>query len=225
MPDWLQRLQDYASTDEGRWTAISLAGALLVLLILLAAFRRWRAGQGKVPSVDLLEELGTYPPAPALPASARPLVLYGLPVRLRLVVVGPLGLEAGAIDPSEINDLLDLAVPGLGQRVQLDHPRVRLWPTQLSHQGFVAAFRRNTQLPDGAERVRRWVLLMGKVLRDGSPIAVGLALQSTEPNTLGPVVLNYPPPVDGSLEIRPPGAGLIGHVQALGAELEFRFSV
>jgi hypothetical protein len=120
------------------------------------------------------------------------LVLYGLPVRVRLVVVAPLGLDAGSVAPQEAPHLLDLAVPGLSQRLQLDQPRVRLWPMQLSHQGFVAGFRRNSQLPDGEDRVRRWVLVMGKVLRNGSPIAVGLALQSTEPNTLGPVVLNYP---------------------------------
>jgi hypothetical protein len=192
MQDWMQRIQEFVSTDEGRWTVISITGGFAVLLILLVALRRWRARHLKVPSVDLLEDLGTYPPAPPLATSARPLVLYGLPVRIRLVVVGPLGLDAGSVEPSEVNDLLELAVPGLGQRAQLDHPRVRLWPTQLSHQGFVAAFRRNTQLPDGDERLRRWVLLMGKVLRNGSPIAVGLALQSTEPNTLGPIVLNYP---------------------------------
>jgi hypothetical protein len=191
MQDWLQRLQDFASTEDGRWALLSLAGAAVVLVILLVAFRRWRAAHGKVPSVDLLEDLATYPPAPPLPPSARPLVLYGLPVRVRLVVIGPLGLEAGSVAAEEANDLLDLAVPGLGQRLQLDLPRVRLWPTQLSHQGFVAAFRRNTQLPEGDARLRRWVLVMGKVLRNGSPIAVGLALQSTEPNTLGPVVLNY----------------------------------
>lgn len=192
MPGWLQRLQDYIATDEGRWTVISLAGALLVVLILLAALRRWRARHTQVPGVDLLEELGGYPPAPTLPTSARPLVLYGLPVRVRLVVLGPLGLEGGTINPTEVNDLLDLAVPGLGQRMKLDHPRVRLWPTQLSQQGFVAAFRRNTQLPNGDERVRHWVLVVGRILRDGRPLAVGLAVQSIEPNTLGPVVLNYP---------------------------------
>ena len=111
---------------------------------------------------------------------------------MRLVVIGPLGLEAGSVNAEEANDLLDLAVPGLGQRLQLDLPRVRQWPTQLSHQGFVAAFRRNTQLPESDTRLRRWILVMGKVLRNGGPIAVGLALQSSEPNTLGPVVLNYP---------------------------------
>lgn len=191
MQDWLKTIQDFIATEEGRWAVIGVVATLLFLLLLRATLKRW----GKQPRMqvnqELLEEVGSYPPSPPLPVEAKPLMLYGLPVRIRLLVLGPLGHDAGTLDPDDINHIVERMVPGLAERLQLDLPRIRLWPTQLSQAGFLAAFRRNTQLPESEERVRRWVLVMGKVLRDGSPIAVGLALQSTEPNTLGPVVLQH----------------------------------
>ncbi len=192
MQDWLTRLSEYFSTDQGRALLLYGIGGLIVFLALVFFLRRWRGQPQAVPGADLEEDLGTYPAPAVLPASSPLLSLYGLPVRLRLVVIGPLGLDAGSVQQEEVGELLDLAVPGLADRLRLDQPRVRLWPTQLSQQGFVAAFRRNTMTPDAAEKTHRWVLVMGKVLRDGSPVAVGLVLHAKEPNTLGPVILNYP---------------------------------
>jgi len=191
MQDVIKTVQDFIATDEGRWACIGVVSLLVFLLILAAALRRWRRTHQQQPNLELLEELAGYPPAPPLASSERPLLLYGLPVRIRLIVMGPLGMDAGQLDQHDVEPILERMVPGLKERLQADLPRVRLWPTQLSHNGFVAAFRRNTQLPEGEDRVRRWVLVVGKVLREGSPIAVGLALQSNEVNTLGPVVLQH----------------------------------
>jgi hypothetical protein len=192
MLDWFARARDYAATEEGRQMLFFGGGALVSVLILLALMRRWRGRDLEPASDEFLEDVGAYPPAAPLPVNAKVLTVYGLPVRLRLVVLAPLGLEAGTLQAPEVNHLLDLAVPGLGDRLALDLPKIRFWPTQLSQQGFVAALRRNTQFPDIAQRHRHHLLLIGKVIRNGSPIAVGLALQSAEPNTLGPVVLHHP---------------------------------
>jgi len=192
MQDWWVRIRDYAATAEGRQMIFLVGGAILVVLVLLSLLRRWRARDKAHPSPDLLEDLSTYQPPQSLPPNAKTLTLYGLPVRMRLVVLAPLGLDAGGITAPEVNRLMDLAVPGLGERLALDLPKIRFWPTQLSQQGFVASLRRNTQFPEAKHQLRHHVLVIGKVLRDGSPIGVGLALQSTEPNTLGPVALNYP---------------------------------
>ncbi|MFT3879878.1 MAG: hypothetical protein QM703_09480 [Gemmatales bacterium] len=191
MQDWIKTVQDFIATDEGRWAIVGVIGAIVFLLILNSALKRWRRGRQQQPNLELLEDMATYAPAPPLPAGERPLVLYGLPVRVRLIVLGPLGTDAGQLEERDVVPILEQIVPGLKDRLQIDLPRVRLWPKQLSHNGFVAAFRRNTQLPQSDDRVKRWVLIVGKVLRDGSPIAVGLALQSNEANTLGPVVLQH----------------------------------
>jgi hypothetical protein len=192
MQDWFVRIRDYVATAEGRQTLFLIGGAVLVVLVMLALVRRWRGRIKVPPSSDLLEDLSTYPPQIPLPPNAKTLTIYGLSVRMRLVVLAPLGLDAGTITAPEVNRLMDLAVPGLGERLALDLPKIRFWPTQLSHQGFVAAIRKNTQLPPTEPHLRHHVLVVGKVLRNGSPIGVGLVLQSAEPNTLGPVVLNYP---------------------------------
>lgn len=191
MPEWFKTVQDFISTDEGRWACIGVVAALVFLLVLNSMLRRWRASKQELPNLELLEELATYPPAPTLATSQKQLTLYGLPVRIRLIVLGPLGKDSGQLDEHDVESILEKMVPGLKDRLSQDLPRVRLWPTQLSHAGFVAAFRRNTQLPEGEARIRRWVLVVGKVLRDGSPVAVGMALQSSEENTLGPVVLQH----------------------------------
>jgi len=191
MQDWLKTAQDFITTDEGRWSIIGVVAVVVFLLILNSALRRWRRKQDGLANLELLEDMATYPPAPSLPVQERPLVLYGLPVRVRLIVLGPLGKDAAELTEQDIAPILEQMVPGLKERLQADLPRVRLWPKQLSHNGFIAAFRRNTQLPQDTDRVKRWVLVVGKVLRDGSPVAVGLALQSNEANTLGPVALQH----------------------------------
>lgn len=191
MPDWLKTIQNFITTEEGRWAAIGLASTLLFLLLLRATLRRWNRQPRIQANEELLENLATYPPAPPLPGDAKLLQLYGLPVRIRMMVFAPLGHDAGSIEPEEVFPLAEQMIPGLAERLRLDLPRIRLWPTQLSQSGFLAAFRRNTQVPDTEVRVRHWVLLMGKVLREGSPIAVGLAFQSADPHTLGPVVLQH----------------------------------
>lgn len=187
----LKSIQDFIATDEGRWATLGILATLVFLLVLSGMLRRWRKKKSNLPNLELLEELASYPPPPQLPREHRPLLLYGLSVRARLIVIAPLGLDAGTIDQSDVEPVLNRMVPGLSERLTSDMPRVRLWPMQFSHAGFVAAFRRNTPLPSGEDRIKRWVLVIGKVLRDGSPIAVGLALQSNEENTLGPVVLQH----------------------------------
>lgn len=191
MNQLLQTIQDFVATEEGRWAIIGVLATLCFLLILNTALRRWRKSAIDTASSELLEEVFSYPPAPNLPADTKPLVLYGLPVRLRLVVLGPMGKDAGEISANDVDQIMERMVPGLSTRLRMDMPRIRLWPTQLSQSGFIAAFRRNTPLPDVEVKLRSWVLVVGKVLLDGKPIAVGLAMQSTEPNTFGPIVLQH----------------------------------
>lgn len=191
MADWFTTLESILSSTEGRWAVIGLIAILTFLLILQRFMKFWNRSQSTVSDSALLEELATYAPAPPLPADAKPLVLYDLPVRIRLMVIGPLGHDAGTVQPEEVAAIVDRIVPGIYTRVVQDATRIRLWPTQLSYSGFIASFRRLSPLPADVERQQRWVLVMGKVIRNGAPIAVGMALQSTEPHTLGPVMLQH----------------------------------
>ncbi len=179
--------------NAGGWLLIA-AGlgviALLIIWLLLRGLVRGRGRRRRRIATELTEDLAAYPPPPALWGNQR-LTVYDLPARLRLVVAAPLGLEGGEVWDNQIEWLLDQAAPGLGALVRSDRPRVRVWPTQMSKEGFAASFRRHTLVPD--ERgVSRWILLVGRILVARRPVALGLALLANQDNTLGRITLDQP---------------------------------
>lgn len=157
-----------------------LGGALLAVLLLLLLLRR-----GRRPPIDpergLLEDLATYPPPGPGPQR---LLVRGEPTRLRLVVIAPLGKRAlpadGAVEP-----LLDEVLRGLGTIARQDRPRMRIWPAQLSHQGFAPTFFRLSRRPEPAGKPSRWVLLAGPARGGGQQFLLGLALCADRAADLG----------------------------------------
>ena len=80
-------------------------------------------------------------------------------------------------------------LPGLGAICERDRPRIRVWPQQLSQQGFVAAFHRCTPRHEPNGEPSRWVLIAGRALVGRQPVLLGLGLWADEPNTVGRVNL------------------------------------
>ena len=162
----------------------AIGGVLFVLLLLILWIRRGRSTPVD-PERGLLENLAAYPPAGPGPQR---LILHGQPMRLRLVVVAPLGKRAlpanGAVEP-----LLDEVLRGLGAIARQDRPRIRVWPAQLSHQGFAPTFFRLTQRPEPAGKRSRWVLAAGPARAGGQPLLLGLALCAEDMTDLGNVSL------------------------------------
>ena len=156
--------------------AVGVAGLLLLLIVVTLLRRAGRKATD--PEGGLEEDLSAYPMAPRKPA-AHQLTLLGRPVRLRLVVVAPVGkrtvAEAGAIE-----GLLDQVLRGLGSVAQHDRPRARFWPPQLSQQGFAPTFFRRTRCPDKAGTSSHWVLAAGPARVGGTPILLGLAMWSDD---------------------------------------------
>jgi hypothetical protein len=103
---------------------------------------------------------------------------------LRLVVVAPSGRE-GDVDATAVEKLLDRIVPGLGGVARNDRPRIRVWPAQLSQQGFNAAFHRCTPKREGEGQPSRWVLVAGRAVVGRQPVMLGLGLWAEEPGTIG----------------------------------------
>jgi len=197
-PDFLKPLIEslppeiQSFVNAGGWLIPIVLAALILLGWMWLRVRRMFSRRGqRVQEPDLVEDLGSYPLPPALWGTKR-LTLHGLPVRVRLIVAAPLGHEGGYVHPDQIEQMLDLFVPGLGHFIHADQPRVRVWPTQLSYQGFAAAFRRCTLRPDPDSQISRWVMLMGRGLINRRPVALGFALRADQDNTLGRVVLEQP---------------------------------
>ncbi len=148
------------------------AGVLLLAILLVALTRR-----GKKPvnlESGLGEDLSQYPLAPGNPGPRR-LAVHGRPVRLRLVVVAPAGKQAVVAD-GEVEALLDGVLRGLGQVARQDRPRVRVWPPQLSQQGFAPTFFRLTRCPDTAGAPSHRLLAAGPARAGGRPVLLGLAM-------------------------------------------------
>ena len=190
-PPWLNDLLPPPARDflgHGGWILLLIVAASLVLLILaLVVARLFRRRPAPDPDAGLREDLASYPPPPGAPG-ARRLLVEGHPARVRLVVVAPVG-KLAQIDAAQAEPLLEHVRRGLGAAAQQDRPRVRVWPAQLSHQGFAVKFHRLTAKPDADGRPSHWALLAGRARVGQHYILLGLALWTDEPTTLGRLTL------------------------------------
>jgi hypothetical protein len=177
-----ESLRAYALYILGGLLCVGVAIGLLILVAVLRFLFGGRAKKETKPK-NLEENLTEYPELKK-GSGDRQLRAEGVPVRLRLVVVAPAG-TASDIDVDELPEILDQIVLGLGDIYRYDKPRVRVWPTQISYQGFGTHFHRN--MLTGAEEgeLTRWVLVAGRVKVAKKQILLGVALQSIKPNTIG----------------------------------------
>jgi hypothetical protein len=189
-PQWLINLLPEARgfLEGGGWLAVLGVGGLLILLLLWLLLRGLLGGGSRrkpraAPRQVSAEDLQAIPPPPPHSGDLR-LTVEGLPMRLRLVVVAPAG-TAYTIDPDRVPEILDQVVPGLGEALKRDEPQTRIWPGQLSYEGFANTFHRSTPVPEGEKNPSRWAILAGRADLEGHKVLVGLALQAVRPNSVG----------------------------------------
>ena len=103
-------------------------------------------------------------------------------------MVAPAGTET-QVDVEHVNELLEQVIPGLAAIATHDQPRIRVWPPQLSQQGFAVAFQRHTRRPEPEGQPSRWLLAAGRVQIGRQSVLLGLALWTEVPSTLTQVVL------------------------------------
>ncbi len=147
---------------------------------MLVIFVSLRGKKAADPEQGLEERLASLP-APPQGERSYQLKVMNAPVRLRLVVIAPMGKKTvGKVDAA-----LEEILAGLGEVSMDDKPRVRIWPAQLSAKGFANTFFRNTVSPDAEGRPSRWVLLAGPARAGGMPVLLGLAVLADKPTTAG----------------------------------------
>jgi hypothetical protein len=160
-----------------------IATAVVVLVIVLVS-----RGKKKVdPDAGLGEDLSGYPTPPR--AGTHTLKFEGQAVRLRLVVLASPGRSV-QIEPEMAEGLLQSVLHGLGEVADLDRPRVRVWPPQISQEGFAPKFFENIDRPEAHGKPSRWILAAGPAKCGAKTILVGLALQAEESTTRGNVRLD-----------------------------------
>jgi hypothetical protein len=163
------------------------AGVVVLLILVVLVARLFGRKPAPDPEASLREDLARYPPAPGA-AGARRLTVENYPARLRLVVIAPVG-KAAQVDADKAEPLLEHVLRGLGGVARQDRPRVRVWPPQLSHQGFAVKFHRLTRTPDPDGRPSHWALLAGRAKVGQHYILLGVAVWTEEPTTLGRLTL------------------------------------
>jgi hypothetical protein len=158
-------------------------GLLLFLMVAVAVVRALFRKPKEAPVRDEIpnEDLSEYP---RLPTALPRISVHGVPVRVRLVVVAPVG-KGNTIDPDAVPMLLEKLVHGLGAAATQDRARIRVWPAQLSNQGFSPVFHNHVHSPDAEGKPSRWVLLAGPTPARPKPLLLGLALQAAEPTSMG----------------------------------------
>jgi hypothetical protein len=195
-PGWLLDLLPQGGKDfltGGGWFlvlgVVALVVLVIVLLFLRGVLRALFGGGKKGPDLEkgLRENLAEYPPPPGKPGPRR-VVIDGQPARMRLVVIAPMG-KAASIDASKAEQLLEHVNRGLGDFVAKDKPRVKIWPPQLSIDGFRNTFHRLTRKPEPEGKPTRWVLLAGQARVGKQFILLGMALLTDQTNSLGPIMM------------------------------------
>jgi hypothetical protein len=182
----LAQADGLADKVKDNWILAAMSLGVLVAAVVLYRIATSRPRKHLDPERGLREDLGGYPPPPAAAGSER-LTVDGLPVRVRLVVVAPVGRLQEATSPAQVPGLLDDVLRGLGRYVTTDKPRVKVWPPQLSMAGFAPTFHRLVQSPDRPGRPSRWVKVAGPARAGQRNILLGLALLADEPCKLGEV--------------------------------------
>ena len=162
-------------------------GAVVFLMMLVVVFRILFGRKKPPPPPKLEEDLASYPPLKSS-AGDRRLMVEGVPVRLRLVVVAPAGKES-EVEDEKVESYLERMLPGLAEVFKADKPRVRIWPMQLSYNGFTTHFHRNMLVPEKEGELSPWVIVAGRAKLAKNQIMVGFALQALKPTTVGRLTL------------------------------------
>jgi hypothetical protein len=165
------------------WLYVAIGAGLLFPLYILYKIA---TGRKKLPDLEtgLRENLAEYPPPPTA-TSSRLVAIDGIPARLRLVVVAPVGKQQ-AITLDDVPALLDNASRGLGSFLKTDKPRIKVWPPQLSMPGFAPSFHRLVSVPSP----KKWIKVAGVAKQGRSPFLLGLVFLAEEPSDLGELNLD-----------------------------------
>lgn len=181
------------------WIALFGIGVLFVVWLLLSRRNPQREVARRGPQHINLAELGTDGPPEAGPI----LEVYHVPVRLALIVVAPRGRGRQLAVGENAAKTLDQIAHGLGAVSAAHKPVLRLWPPQLSSEGFSSAFFGALKLPGEHGQGTPWIALSGPCIINGQKMLVGMALCAGEENNLSQAVLQNEFAWKDALRIKP----------------------
>lgn len=167
--------------DDGGWWLVLTALAVLFLLwgrrmvrrIRRVLKRRRKQKKETIKKMRIeLEEVGDA----FTEAGPRQIRVGNFTGRLRVVVLAPSASFVGELLPEMAENLLDYLLPGLGEIIESDQPKVTVWQRQSSESQFAGLFKTLVQAPETSGRPSPWVLVSGSLRMGRQTLFVGLAV-------------------------------------------------
>jgi hypothetical protein len=149
--------------------------------------RKRRAEESTAAAPIDLEALASAGP----PATGPSLQAYNVPMRLVVLVLAPVGRGSPLPATDQLPRIIDQIAPGLFEVVQAHQARIKLWPPQLSAQGFAAALFANVPLPGHRGKGTPWCALSGRFAAGDQAFLAGVVLRAAAPNSLGQITLAH----------------------------------
>lgn len=172
-------------------SAAAMAVALVLLavgILLLALLLPWwfrRRKRVVIAVAPPLQVNVSALPAEGPPAAGPALRIYNVPVRLAMLVLAPVGRNATAPSTAQVGEIIDQVVPGLAAIAESHESTIKIWPAQLSSQGFLHQFSVNVGLPGDGGKGTPWCSVCGRFDASGTSYLAGLLLCAAKMNSLG----------------------------------------
>lgn len=185
-------LQDLRQLPDDVLLGGGVLAALFVLLLVVIVFLllRRRARQPEPALPDLRIDVAALPDH-GPPTDGPRLELYGTPVRLAVLVLAPAGRNTPLPDEHDLPAVLDDLLPGFTAVVATHGPLIRLWPCQLSTQGFVNSFFNNARLPGERGKGTPWCAVAGRFEAGTQQLLAGLVCVADRPNSLSQLTVAH----------------------------------
>lgn len=180
-----------ATEPSPNWPTVLLGLAVIVLFVTVSAIPLWlrRRRVDVAPPAPALQVNVAALPAEGPPSAGPTLRIYNVPVRLAMVVLAPIGRGATAPVAETVLDIIDQIVPGMGLIAGAHDATIKVWPAQLSSQGFLHQFSVNVGLPGDAGKGTPWCSVCGRFEAEGTPYLAGLLLCAAKGNSLGQILV------------------------------------
>lgn len=175
--------------ETGIWIG---AGVLLFCLLFVGWFLSGRkdTSDHSEREVNLTIDIEQLPTLPVTTTPFR-LEIYGSPVRIRALVLAPIGRGQTLPSKEHLGNILNHFIPNFTSILDSHHPIFRRWPEQLSTSGFIQSFFNNLAIPNKGQGTI-WCSIAGTIEVVGSSYLIGMVCSTDTPNSLSQITVERP---------------------------------